>query len=182
MTTFVTNLTDMNCEKEKTNEGKKEMAKPRKVLFVCLGNICRSPAAEGIFRQIVEDAGEGEEWTIDSAGIGNWHSGQLPDSRMRAHARRRGLELTHHARQVRISDFDDFDLIIGMDSANVSDLHRLAPTIEAERKIHAMAEWMGGKASRYDYIPDPYYEGAEGFELVLDLLQDALSNMKRSLQ
>ena len=148
--------------------------KVRRVLFVCLGNICRSPAAEGIFRRIVEEAGEENQWEIDSAGIGGWHSGQLPDNRMRIHARRRGLELTHHARQVRASDFDDFDMIIGMDSGNISDLRRLAPTPEAEAKVHAMAEWMGGIATRHDHVPDPYYEGAEGFELVLDLLEDAL--------
>lgn len=149
----------------------------KKVLFVCLGNICRSPAAEGIFRRIVEERGDADRWEIDSAGIGAWHTGQLPDRRMIVHARRRGLELTHRARQVRPSDFDEFDIIVGMDSSNVADLRRLAPTPEAERKIHAMAEWMGGRATRYDHIPDPYYEGAEGFELVLDLLEDALGRM-----
>lgn len=153
---------------------KEPIKKPKKVLFVCLGNICRSPAAEGIFKRIVEDAGDADNWIIDSAGIGAWHIGQLPDRRMRIHASRRGLELTHHARQVKASDFDDFDFIIGMDSSNIADLRRLAPSADAERKIHPMAEWMGGVASRYDHIPDPYYEGAEGFELVLDLLSDAL--------
>ena len=78
--------------------------KKRRILFVCLGNICRSPAAEGIFRLIVEEHGEAEEWTIDSAGIGDWHTGQLPDKRMQVHAQRRGLELTHHARQVRTTE------------------------------------------------------------------------------
>lgn len=157
-------------------------AKPRRVLFVCLGNICRSPAAEGIFRRIVEENGNPAEWTIDSAGIGNWHAGQLPDQRMRIHARRRGLELNHRARQVKASDFDDFDLIIGMDSSNIADLHELAPSARDESKIHAMAEWMGGRATRYDHVPDPYYEGAEGFELVLDLLEDALSKLYSDLQ
>lgn len=153
---------------------KEPIKKPKKVLFVCLGNICRSPAAEGLFKRIVEDAGDADNWVIDSAGIGAWHIGQLPDRRMRIHASRRGLDLTHHARQVKASDFDDFDFIIGMDSSNIADLHRLAPSADAECKIHPMAEWMGGVASRYDHIPDPYYEGAEGFELVLDLLSDAL--------
>lgn len=147
--------------------------KKTRILFVCLGNICRSPAAEGIFRAIVEEHGDADRFEIDSAGIGNWHAGQLPDHRMRIHARRRGLELTHHARQVREADFDRFDLIIGMDAQNIADLRRLAPTPEAMAKIHAMSEWFGGIATRYDYVPDPYYEGAEGFELVLDLLQSA---------
>ena len=156
--------------------------RPLRVLFVCLGNICRSPAAEGIMRAIVEREGTEEQWVIDSAGIGGWHAGQLPDNRMRIHARRRGLELTHRARQVRTSDFEDFDLIIGMDSGNISDLRELAPTPEAMNKIHAMSEWMGNIATRHDHVPDPYYEGAEGFELVLDLLTDALENLYAQAQ
>lgn len=151
--------------------------RPLRVLFVCLGNICRSPAAEGIFRAIVEREGAADRWVIDSAGIGAWHTGQLPDNRMRIHARRRGFELTHRARQVRSTDFDDFDLIIGMDSSNISDLRELAPSPEALAKIHPMSDWMGNIATRYDHVPDPYYEGAEGFELVLDLLTDALEKL-----
>lgn len=152
----------------------------KRVLFVCLGNICRSPAAEGIMRDIVEREGNPSEWVIDSAGTGRYHIGDLPDHRMRIHARRRGLELTHHARQVTESDFDSFDYIIGMDGANVANLRRLAPTPEAERKVHAMAEFFSPSA-RYDCVPDPYYEGAEGFELVLDLLQDGCQNLFEKL-
>lgn len=149
----------------------------KKILFVCLGNICRSPAAEGIFRAIVSGHGNESDWEIDSAGIGNWHVGQLPDQRMRVHARRRGYDLVHHARQVCVSDFGRFDLIIGMDSANVDALRNLAPTPEAMKKIKPMSHWLRNVATRYDHIPDPYYEGAEGFELVLDLLQDACANL-----
>lgn len=156
--------------------------RPLRVLFVCLGNICRSPAAEGIFRAIVEREGATAQWVIDSAGIGAWHTGQQPDNRMRIHARRRGFELTHRARQVRTTDFDDFDLIIGMDSSNISDLRELAPSPEAMAKIHPMSDWMGNIATRYDHVPDPYYEGAEGFELVLDLLTDALENLFNQAQ
>lgn len=148
----------------------------KKVLFVCLGNICRSPAAQGIMQTIVDEAGESGSWLIDSAGCGNYHTGDLPDHRMRLHARRRGLELTHRARQVRESDFDDFDMIIGMDDANVSHLRHMAPTPEAEAKVHAMSEFFD-RSARYDYVPDPYYEGAEGFELVLDLLMDGCRNL-----
>lgn len=151
--------------------------RPVRILFVCLGNICRSPAAEGIMRSIVAENHDEAAWEIDSAGIGNWHSGQLPDNRMRTHARRRGLDLTHRARQVKTADFDRFDLIVGMDSSNIADLRSLAPSPEALDKIVPMAAFMGGIATRYDHVPDPYYEGAEGFELVLDLLQDGLGRL-----
>jgi protein-tyrosine phosphatase len=147
-----------------------------KILFVCLGNICRSPAAEGVMRAIVDENNDADAWVIDSAGTGNYHIGDLPDNRMRIHARRRGYELTHRCRQVRVSDFDNFDLIIAMDASNERNLHRLAPTPEAEAKIVTMATFVN-KAMRYDYIPDPYYEGAEGFELVLDLLEDGCRNL-----
>ena len=153
----------------------------KRVLFVCLGNTCRSPAAEGIMRAIVAEHGTESEWEIDSAGIGNWHGGQLPDARMRAHARHRGLELTHHARQVRVDDFDRFDLIIGMDNCNITDLCELAPTSEAMLKIRPMAQWLTNIYTHYDHIPDPYYEGAEGFELVLDLLQSSLTVLYNQL-
>ncbi|MDE7386430.1 MAG: low molecular weight phosphotyrosine protein phosphatase [Muribaculaceae bacterium] len=147
-----------------------------KILFVCLGNICRSPAAEELFRQVVTQRGNISDWVIDSAGMGNWHVGQLPDQRMRIHARRRGYELTHHARQVSVDDFDIFDLIIGMDSGNISDLRELAPSPEAMDKIVPMSHFFT-MATRYDHVPDPYYEGAEGFELVLDLLENACNNL-----
>ena len=107
-------------------------ATPVKVLFVCLGNICRSPAAEGVMRRIVGEAGEDSRWVIDSAGTGRYHIGELPDHRMRIHARRRGLELTHHCRQVTEEDFERFDLIIGMDASNIANLRRIAPSPEAE--------------------------------------------------
>ncbi len=166
---------------DKTIESLRKKDKKR-ILFVCLGNICRSPAAEGLMRAIVDEHGDADRWEIDSAGIGAWHTGQLPDNRMRVHARRRGLDLTHRARQVRESDFDDFDLIIGMDSGNIADLRRLAPTPEAMARIKPMAAWIRTVATRYDHIPDPYYEGAEGFELVLDLLGDAVSNLYSDLK
>lgn len=147
-----------------------------KVLFVCLGNICRSPAAQGVMQSIVDSRGESDMWFIDSAGTGDYHTGDLPDRRMRIHARRRGYELTHRARQVRESDFDEFDLIIPMDASNERYLRRLAPSPEAESRIAPMARWID-MATRYDYVPDPYYEGAEGFELVLDLLENACGNL-----
>lgn len=151
-----------------------------RVLFVCLGNICRSPAAEGVMRNIVDEAGDSERWTIDSAGIGRWHVGDLPDKRMRLHARDRGLDLTHRCRQVRPSDFDNFDLIIGMDAQNIEDLHELSPSPEADARIVPMGAFLPA-SSNYFYIPDPYYEGSEGFELVLDLLDDACHDLYNTL-
>lgn len=147
-----------------------------RVLFVCLGNICRSPAADGIMQAIVAEHNDEARWEIDSAGTGGYHVGDLPDNRMRIHARRRGLELNHICRQVRVTDFDNFDLIIPMDANNESNLRRIAPTIEHEAKIVPMAKFIN-MSLRYDYIPDPYYEGAEGFELVLDLLQNGCTNL-----
>lgn len=153
----------------------KEKEKVR-VLFVCLGNICRSPAADGIMQAIVAEHGDEARWEIDSAGTGGYHVGDLPDNRMRIHARRRGYELNHICRQVRYSDFDDFDLIIPMDANNEMNLKRLSPSLENEAKIVPMAKFID-MALRYDYIPDPYYEGAEGFELVLNLLENGCANL-----
>ena len=149
---------------------------PVRVLFVCLGNICRSPAAEGVMLAEIDAAGDSARWVVDSAGTGGYHIGDLPDKRMRIQARRRGYDLTHRARKVREADFADFDLIIGMDAANVRDLRRLAPTPADEAKVLPMADFFT-HATRYDYVPDPYYEGAEGFELVLDLLQGAVARL-----
>ena len=149
---------------------------PRRVLFVCLGNIGRSTAAEGILRDIVERRGEGADWVVDSAGTSGYNDGKGPDHRMIIHARRRGVALNHISRRVRTSDFDEFDLIVGMDDSNVSNLRRIAPTAEAEDKIVPMAAFIS-KAMRYDHVPDPYYDGAEGFELVLDLLEDGCARI-----
>lgn len=151
-----------------------------KILFVCLGNICRSPAAEGVMDSIVSEEASKRHLPVaiscDSAGTARYHIGEQPDRRMRIHARDRGIALNHRCRQVCTDDFFDFDLIVGMDSQNIRDLHRIAPSPEAGRKIVAMADFLP-ENSRYDYIPDPYYEGAEGFELVFDLLSEACRNL-----
>ncbi len=151
-----------------------------RVLFVCLGNICRSPAADGIMNDIVARHGDSNRWTIDSAGTYGGHAGDMPDRRMRIHARRRGYELTHRSRQITESDFGRFDLIIAMDGSNERNLKSMAPTIEDERKVIPMSRFFS-IATRYDYVPDPYYEGADGFELVLDLLEDACENLYQRL-
>lgn len=152
----------------------------KRILFVCLGNICRSPAAEGVMRRIVAENGA-TDWLIDSAGTGRWHVGDLPDRRMRVHARERGLTLDHRCRQVTTADFDRFDLIVGMDAQNVADLHSLAPSPEAEAKIAPMGRWLD-RTQGYDHVPDPYYEGSEGFELVLDLLERGCRNLFNELR
>ncbi len=153
----------------------------KKILFVCLGNICRSSSAEGVMKHLVEEAGLADGFVIDSAGILSYHQGELPDSRMRAHAIRRGYNLTHRSRPVRTDDFFEFDLIIGMDDRNIEDLRERAPSPEALRKIRRMTDY----CTRYthaDHVPDPYYGGAEGFEYVLDLLEDACAGLLRELE
>ena len=146
--------------------------KKYKILFVCLGNICRSPAAEEVLRQLVAERGLAYRIEIDSAGTYGGHSGQLPDQRMRVHARRRGYELTHRARRITGYDMGDFDMIVAMDDANRADLVRLARTPEEVNKIVMIGDYIT-QNPHYDYVPDPYYEGSEGFELALDLLEDA---------
>ena len=146
------------------------------VLFICLGNICRSPAAQAVMQAMVDERGLSDRFYIDSAGIGGWHIGDLPDKRMRVHARPRGYELTHRARKVRSADFEDFDLIVGMDASNVDDLCNLAMTLEQQDKVVMMGDYIR-QYPKYDHVPDPYYEGSEGFELVLDLLEDACDNL-----
>ena len=125
---------------------------------------------------MVDERGLTERFYIDSAGIGGWHIGDLPDKRMRVHARPRGYELTHRARKVTASDFDEFDLIVGMDAGNIDDLNSLAATIEQQDKVVMMGDYIR-RYPNYDHVPDPYYEGSEGFELVLDLLEDACDNL-----
>ena len=150
------------------------------MLFVCLGNICRSPVAQAVFQRMVDDRGLTERFDIDSAGLGGWHVGDLPDKRMRVHARPRGYELTHRARQVSTGDFEDFDLIVGMDAANVDELCSRAATIEQQDKVVMMGDYIR-QFPHYDYVPDPYYEGSEGFELVLDLLEDSCEYLLDSI-
>lgn len=143
----------------------------QKILFVCLGNICRSPAADGILRSMVAKAGLEDLFEIDSAGTYAGHAGELPDHRMRQTAHRRGYSLTHRSRAVEIDDFFEFDRIIAMDDNNFENLRRMAPSPEAEQKIERFAP-LCRSHSDVHYIPDPYYGGADGFDHVLDLLED----------
>lgn len=152
-----------------------ETNKPTSILFVCLGNICRSPAAEAIFNALIEQQGLKDHYLVDSAGMGGWHAGQRSDRRMISHATARGLRMDHLARQVKVSDFERFDIILAMDDSNYDELQALAPTVASSLKIHRMVAY----SQRYtaDHIPDPYYSGSEGFELVLDLLEDSCEGL-----
>lgn len=156
------------------------MDKKYKVLFVCLGNICRSPAAQGIFEHIVRENGMDDCIEADSAGTYSGHRGELPDKRMRTAALYRGFALTHRSRPVSGLDFLDFDLIVAMDDQNYEDLMHLAPSVEATHKIRRMSEFL--KTRKMSYVPDPYYMGAEGFSLVLDLLEDGCRNLYEAIK
>jgi protein-tyrosine phosphatase len=157
------------------------MKRETKLLFVCLGNICRSPAAEGVMRRLVAEAGLDGRVECDSAGTYGGHAGELPDDRMRRAASARGYDLRHRARQIRTIDFDRHDMIVVMDDANYERVHRMAPSLEAAQKIFRMTEFCRTHTDA-THIPDPYYEGAEGFERVLDLLEDACGGLLNRLR
>lgn len=151
-----------------------------KILFVCLGNICRSPAAQGIMEQLIARRGLQDRFYVDSAGTYGGHSGSLPDQRMRVHARARGYELTHRSRQITADDFKRFDLIVVMDRNNLHSLQHHSPSTFEEGKVVEIAKFLR-LHPHHDSVPDPYYDGAEGFELVLDLLEDACSDLLDTL-
>ncbi len=152
-----------------------------RILFVCLGNICRSPAAEEIFRTAIAREALTDRIETDSAGTYSGHVGDLPDPRMRRAAARRGYNLTHRARPLREADFERFDRIVVMDDNNYETVHRLAPSRELSHKIYRMVEFCR-RSTQWDHVPDPYYEGHEGFELVLDLLEDACEGLLEEIK
>jgi len=139
------------------------------ILFVCWGNICRSPAAEATFRMIVEKEGLSDKITIDSAGTISTHQGNPPDSRMRSAASARNISINGSARKVNTLDFEKADMLITMDNFNFSELSKLAPNKEAETKIVPFCNFVSSNDTE---VPDPYYGGASGFEKVLNLLED----------
>jgi len=148
------------------------------VLFVCLGNICRSPTAEGVMRRLVAQAGLEEQIVIDSAGTGAWHVGEPPDGRATEAAMRRGIELESVARQVRPEDFERFDLILAMDASNQQALRQLAPDEDGRTKVRLLREFDPASAGLGDLdVPDPYYDSGRGFELVLDQVQAACEGL-----
>ncbi|KAF3621402.1 putative serine/threonine-protein kinase KIPK-like [Capsicum annuum] len=161
--------------------------KPFSVLFVCLGNICRSPAAEGVFTDLVKKKGLDSKFKIDSAGTINYHEGNEADPRMRTAARKRGIAITSISRPIKPSDFRDFDLILVMDEQNKADvfkalekwIHKEPLPADAAEKVRLMCSYC--KKHEETEVPDPYYGGAKGFEKVLDLLEDACESLLESI-
>jgi len=150
----------------------------QRLLFVCLGNICRSPAAEGVFLHLLEQRGLQDQFVVDSAGTGGWHVGRPADRRMRAAAERRGIALPSRARQIAPADLQRFDRILTMDQDNLQAVQALARQL-GRREGLARIEPMTSYCQRFEAqeVPDPYYGGEEGFEQVLDLLEDACSGL-----
>jgi low molecular weight protein-tyrosine phosphatase len=147
-----------------------------RLLFVCLGNICRSPTAEGVMRKLVADEGLALQIEIDSAGTGGWHVGEPPDARASAAAREAGVVLEGSARQVSLGDFERFDMILAMDGSNLQALTRLAPDERGAAKVVLLREFDPRGAGDLD-VPDPYYGGEDGFERVLELVQAACAGL-----
>lgn len=150
-----------------------------RILFVCLGNICRSPTADAVFNKMVADAGLGDRVEVDSAGTGAWHAGGGADPRMKRAAARRGYDLTSIARQVTASDFTRFDRIIAMDRDNLGELRGQCPPSSAE-KISLLRDW-DPQPGDTD-VPDPYYGGPSGFETVLDIVERACARLLEDVQ
>ena len=149
---------------------------PVKVLMVCLGNICRSPLAEGILQSKLPS----DKFIVDSAATGNWHAGEQPDKRSIQTAKNRGLDISYQrARQIKTSDFEDFDYIFVMDSSNYENVTKLAPNEAAKNKVTMIMDFLhtnGGVE-----VPDPYYGGNDGFENVYDMLDETCTVIANTL-
>jgi protein-tyrosine phosphatase len=154
-----------------------------RILFVCAGNICRSPTAEGVMRRLVADAGLEGAVEIESAGTGGWHAGEAADARATAAAARRGITLAGVAREVTQEDLERFDLVLAMDRANLVELRAIAPGTRALAKVRLLREFDPASAGGEDLdVPDPYYGGARGFDTVLDLVTAACRGLLGDLR
>ncbi len=153
----------------------KKNERRHRILFVCMGNICRSPAAEMIFRKMIRDTGRENDFTIDSAGTIGFHAGKAPDTRMASTLRARGYEIFGGARQLREEDLDHYDLIVTMDDENAKDVADLVTSPEQEAKIRPLVSF----CTRYDAteVPDPYYGGQKGFDHAVALLEDGCTGI-----
>ena len=154
--------------------------RPVRVLFVCLGNICRSPAAEGVFLHLIEQEGLQDCFEVDSAGTGGLHVGHPADSRMRAAAERRGIKLLSRARQISAEDLQHYDWILTMDADNLRNVRRLDPSGQSHGRIAPLTNHC--QVLQASEVPDPYYGGEQGFEHVLDLLEDACAGLLSQLR
>ena len=154
-----------------------------RILFVCLGNICRSPTAEGVMRHVLREEALEERVEVDSAGTGGWHVGAAPDERATAAAHKRSIVLEGAARQFSPDDFERFDLILAMDADNRRDLLALAPDDDARAKVRLLREFDPASEGAPDLdVPDPYYGGADGFDHVLDLVDAATRGLVERLR
>ena len=151
------------------------MEKPIKILFVCMGNICRSPSAEAVMKSYISKHNLSDKIICDSAGTISAHAGEPADLRMQKHANKRGYDLTSISRQITINDFEEFDYIIAMDDDNIADIRSFMPDMSLNHKISKMTDYCS--KDNPGYVPDPYYGGDAGFEQVLDLLEDACSGL-----
>ena len=147
-----------------------------RILFVCLGNICRSPAAEGVLQHLAKEL----DFHVESCGLGDWHEGQLPDPRMRAAALERGIPLTSRAQAIHPDHFDRFDLILAADHSVVHELQKHASKPEQKAKIHLMTKF--SPIYKDQEVPDPFYENQAAFELVMDMVQDCCEGLISELQ
>ncbi len=154
----------------------------RRILFVCLGNICRSPAAEAIFLHKLEQLKIIDEFYVDSAGTGGWHVGSLADSRMIDAASNRGIDIKSKARKISFDDFNNFDLILTMDNTNLKNVKTLSKELDTTFKAEIKPLLEYAIHSDLIEVPDPYYGGDKGFDKVLDLLEDAIEGLIKHIR
>ncbi|MCC8088013.1 MAG: low molecular weight phosphotyrosine protein phosphatase [Rikenellaceae bacterium] len=150
------------------------------LLFVCMGNICRSPAAEGIMEKIIREAGLTDKIKVGSAGTYGGHAGEEADPRMKKTAKERGYHLTSRSRKITMDDFTNFDMILVMDDNNYDIVYNMAPDIDSAKKIRRMTEFC--RNIKTDHVPDPYYGGINGFNNVLDILEDACYGLLETIK
>lgn len=155
------------------------MASKKRILFVCLGNICRSPVAEAVLKSRAQKLGMSELYEIDSAGTIDYHVGDNPDPRMREAAGRRGYALHHRARQIARKDLETFDLIVPMDQDNMANILELDPYDRYAAKVRLLCDFIPGSTGQD--VPDPYYGGRQGFDRVIDLIEAASDNILQAL-